>query len=213
MSSSRTCSDRRSARERGCWGCCSWSRACLVERGPSMPDRRDRIAVGWGARVRGGGGAHPPPIGSRRGSQRVVRRRWASGQPVVLDPDRPRGLRGCVPRAHGDGRGGHPAAVRHDAAARSSSRCRPGVERSRAFAGSALGAARTRAVREPGTPGSDPGRPARARAPEPAPVATERTEAIPILPAPMPSPAPLSQTVWSGSVTRVPRQTGRTSPR
>jgi S-DNA-T family DNA segregation ATPase FtsK/SpoIIIE len=67
------------------------------------------------------------------------------------------------------------------------------------LAGTALIAARTRAAQSalttaPGTPRP----PTRARAEAPA-ARPERTESIPVLPQPVPSPAPLSQTVWSGT--------------
>jgi len=68
------------------------------------------------------------------------------------------------------------------------------------LAGSALEAARARAPMESdlATPRPEPS--ARARARTEAPTARpERTEAIPVLPQPVPSPAPLSQTVWAGT--------------
>ncbi len=69
------------------------------------------------------------------------------------------------------------------------------------LAGTAIEAARTRAVRvepiEDATRRAGASR-ATSRAEAPAP-RQERTESIPILPQPVPSPAPLSQTVWAGT--------------
>jgi S-DNA-T family DNA segregation ATPase FtsK/SpoIIIE len=65
------------------------------------------------------------------------------------------------------------------------------------MAGTALVAARARTAGD-GTPGAAATPPARARTEVPA-ARPERTESIPVLPQPVPSPAPLSQTVWSGT--------------
>jgi S-DNA-T family DNA segregation ATPase FtsK/SpoIIIE len=68
------------------------------------------------------------------------------------------------------------------------------------LAGSALEAARTRAAMEGDVAAPRPEPPSRGRArADAAPGRPERTEAIPVLPQPMPSPAPLSQTVWAGT--------------
>ena len=67
------------------------------------------------------------------------------------------------------------------------------------LAGSAIVAAKARSAQDPslatpGTPLPAPRSKAEAQAARP-----ERTESIPVLPQPVPSPAPLSQTVWSGA--------------